>query len=540
MSDPLARFRVGGHAHMNATEVTEEWVEVDVAVRQFAKDCARTDYDLGILLLKVRETQTWARAGFASMNEYVDRVLGMKGRELAERLRAADALCNLPATSEALREGRICWSAAREITRAADATTEAGYLKRADGKRMREIEKFCAGKKPGMTAEEEGKEELMRHCLRMDDLSGDELVFARTALDKEKEMRGEPGMSDTRAFLGLLQRAAGVNDKLPAFQIALSVCSGCATGTGSVKGEPLQVSMNMLYAALYNGEVVGDLDTGTIPARRVRTISITTDRFVRSRAGHCCEAPGCRNSVNPLIHHVDPWAEGGDHDPKLLVLLCWRHHQLHHRGEIHILGNQIEGLRWEHADGRPYGSRERDAVASSVQAQAFRALRNLGWAETRVIAALAKIRKTHLDADLETTFAAALALLKIEGKPYDISPYGPRGAKVKSESENPEPPPPGYTHVGVPEPGPNEADAVGQLVKQGFPTETARVAVTGVAASDPNATCEQLVERARTFLGKGSIAGETGGYTHVGVLEWLQDPGVEYAAPRRQRNLATT
>ena len=158
------------------------------------------------------------------MNEYVDRVLGMSGRDLAERLRAAEALRDLPATSEALREGRICWSAAREITRAANATTEDGYLKRAAGKRMREIEKFCAGKTRGMTADEPGKEELLRHCLRFDDLTGDELVFARAALDKEKEARGEPGMSDSRAFLGLLQRAAGTNDKLPAFQIALCVC----------------------------------------------------------------------------------------------------------------------------------------------------------------------------------------------------------------------------------------------------------------------------------------------------------------------------
>lgn len=519
---------------MNATEVTEEWVEIDLAVQRFARDRARTDFELGILLLQVKRTETWARAGFASMNEYVDHVLGMSGRDLAERLRAAEALRHLPATSEALREGRICWSAAREITRAANAETEDGYLKRATGKRMREIEKFCAGKTPGMTAEEAGKEELMRHVLRFDDLTGDELVFARAALDKEKESRGEPGMSDKQAFLGLLQRAAGENDKLPAFQIALCVCPRCATGAASVKGEPLRVSMSMLHAALHNGEVVGDLDSGAIPARRVRTISITIDRFVRARARHCCEAPGCRNSINPLVHHADPWAEGGDHDPKNLVLLCWRHHQLHHRGEIYILGDQIEGLRWEHADGRPYGSPERDAAASSVQSQAFRALRNLGWAETRVIAALAEVRKTHPDANLETTFGAALARLRVEGKPYDVGPYGPRGVKVKGEGneDNVEKKDPAYTHVGVPEADQREGEAVGALQKQGFPTETARLAVTAVAASNPAATAEELVELARSFLGRGSVAREGSAYTHVGVPdEWLVDPGVVYGGP---------
>jgi hypothetical protein len=77
----------------------------------------------------VRDTSEGSatRGWVFSLNEHVGR-LGYGARLVQEKLRVAEALERLPAFAEALKQGQICWSALRELTRVATPETETEWL----------------------------------------------------------------------------------------------------------------------------------------------------------------------------------------------------------------------------------------------------------------------------------------------------------------------------------------------------------------------------------------------------------------------------
>lgn len=77
--------------------------------------------------------------GFASFFEYVELLFGYKPRTIEEKLRVAEALELLPLLSKDLEEGRLSWSAVRELTRVANAETEQAWREVARGKGVRQI-----------------------------------------------------------------------------------------------------------------------------------------------------------------------------------------------------------------------------------------------------------------------------------------------------------------------------------------------------------------------------------------------------------------
>ena len=66
--------------------------------------------------------------------------MGYKRRSTDERLRVAEALQNLPELGQALREGRVTWSVARELTRVATPENERAWLDVVRGRTVPQIE----------------------------------------------------------------------------------------------------------------------------------------------------------------------------------------------------------------------------------------------------------------------------------------------------------------------------------------------------------------------------------------------------------------
>jgi hypothetical protein len=89
--------------------------------------------------------------------------------------------------------------------------------------------------------------------------------------------------------------------------------------------------------------------------RATQSIPPAVRRKVVHRDGGRCKVPGCRHVHFLEIHHVDPRADGGDHNPDGLILLCGVHHSAVHRGELIVSGRVSTGLQFEHADGTKYG-----------------------------------------------------------------------------------------------------------------------------------------------------------------------------------------
>jgi len=68
--------------------------------------------------------------------------------------------------------------------------------------------------------------------------------------------------------------------------------------------------------------------------RSQRTAPPALKRALLAEAGFSCAADGCTSRRRLQIHHLTPWAEGGETNQSDLVVLCWFHHHVvvHERG----------------------------------------------------------------------------------------------------------------------------------------------------------------------------------------------------------------
>ena len=142
---------------------------------------------------------------------------------------------------------------------------------------------------------------------------------------------------------------------------------------------------------------VGALHHSKLPAhvggtltRATQTIPPAIRRLVFRRDGGKCRVPGCRHAVFTEPHHLNPRSEHGSHHPDNLCTLCSAHHLAVHEGRLLITGSASSVLRFTHADGTPYGGLVAPGVADA-RANAFQALRNLGFREGDAKRALAKV-----------------------------------------------------------------------------------------------------------------------------------------------------
>ena len=83
-----------------------------------------------------------------------------------------------------------------------------------------------------------------------------------------------------------------------------------------------------------------------VPAR-TRTV-------IEHRDHGSCRVPGCDATLGLEVHHLIHWEHGGRTDTDNLLLVCGKHHRMHHRGRLDITGNadQPDGLEFRNQHGR--------------------------------------------------------------------------------------------------------------------------------------------------------------------------------------------
>jgi len=126
-------------------------------------------------------------------------------------------------------------------------------------------------------------------------------------------------------------------------------------------------------------------------ARAKQTIPPVLRRAVLARDNRRCRVPSCRSSAFLDVHHLQLRSEGGRNAADNLITLCGAHHRAAHRGRLIIEGSSAAGVRFQHADGSPYGQVE-NPQALDARAKAFAGLRKLGFREGDVRAVLGKLR----------------------------------------------------------------------------------------------------------------------------------------------------
>jgi hypothetical protein len=401
---------------------------------RLAAEQAGLDFEQGVWMLRALRSSTHLRLGYASFAEYTGRLFGLSPRLVADKLRVAEALEDLPVLAGALARGVLPWSAVRELARVATPSTEAQWLDDARGKTVREIERRVTGLRAGDRPGDRPDASLKKHVLRFE-VSAETLSTVREAMAKVRRDAGAP-LDDDAVLLEASRRVLGgpVDAGRSSYQVLLTRCEACGRGRQEGGGELCDVEPAVMEMAECDAQHVTASAASTEPAehdaesaehdaepaehdeaassgrgathvgraagrpakRATQSIPPAVRREVLRRDAHRCIVPGCRNAVWVDVHHTKPRSEGGNHDPDGLATLCGAHHRAAHRGEIAIDGSASTGFVVRHADGTPYGGAVHPATARA-SAMLFGALRNMGFRETEARRALGTI-ETHVGA----------------------------------------------------------------------------------------------------------------------------------------------
>ena len=375
------------------------------------------DAEEGRWLLAALRAAVHVHLGFGSFGEYVERLFGYGRRCTQEKLRVAEALEELTGLGRALGDGVLTWSAVRELTRVAVPETEQAWLEVAHGKSVRQLEELIAGKPPGDSPESPVDPRARRHVLRFE-VSAETFASLREAFGELRRRSGS-GLNDDEILLEMARCVlAGPNDDgRSSYQIALTVCAACRTGSQDANGDVVPVGAEIVDMAGCDGQRIGHIDSrpandaGIAPAptsavtptpesahvgahthgRAKQDIPPAVRRAVLRRDHHRCRVPGCRNATFLDLHHIVLRSDGGLHHPDNLLTVCGAHHRALHRGEIAVERDDASGALFRHADGAAYGEVV-DPTSLDVQAKVFGALRGLGFREGEVRRVMGEMR----------------------------------------------------------------------------------------------------------------------------------------------------
>jgi hypothetical protein len=394
-----------------------EWQRAHDELLRLARSHAGLDFDEGQWLVRAHRSGVHARLGFGSFGEYVGRLFGYGARLVQEKLRVAEALERLPELAEALKQGGVCWSALRELTRVATPETQTAWLAAATGRTVRQLEKLVSGLAPGSRPGDLADSKDVRHVLRFE-VAGEVLACVREALMKLRRDAGEA--LDDEAALLLMARAVleGPRDEGRAsYQIALTVCEHCQRGRQGGAGEPTPVGSEVVEMASCDAQHVGSLaavggsaHVGTSPGRAAQDVPPAVRRLVLRRDHGRCVVPGCKHATWVDVHHLQGREEGGGHEPENLITMCGAHHRALHRGALRVHGSPTTGLTFRHADGSAYGG-VRAPVVADTTSKVFLALRGLGFRESEARWALAQATHVGDSENVEARVRACLLLL---------------------------------------------------------------------------------------------------------------------------------
>ncbi|HUQ05597.1 MAG TPA: HNH endonuclease signature motif containing protein [Kofleriaceae bacterium] len=382
----------------SAELVITDWREIDQRLRRVASAQAALEAEELRWLAVAQEIELHRQLGMASMLEYVERVLGHGPKAAHERLRVARELKELPLTRAALEQGRLSFSAVRELSRKVTAKTEGEWLELVRGKCLREIEDLLSGHRKGDRPADPIDPDLRLRkitleltpptmalfreaCRRLEEemghhLTDDETMAAMCATvlggatprgdcDVAESPRGDASPIDASPIDASPidgsrdQASRNATSRNPAprvapYQIALTVCPSCELGWHDAGGRAIAVPDSTIAQAICDAQYLGTTDL-IIPARTYQEVSPATARLVLRRDRGCCRVPGCRSARWLQLHHIIWREHGGSNDPRNLLCLCFAHHQAVHQSKIGLTGEAPDRLAFDLSAYLPVG-----------------------------------------------------------------------------------------------------------------------------------------------------------------------------------------
>jgi hypothetical protein len=449
------------------------WDVVHAQLTQIAKRRATLDAEEARWLRRAEALQIWKPLGMVNALDYLERTLGYAPHAAHERLRVARSLGGLPVIERAFVDGRLGFTAVRELTRVATPATESAWVAAAVGKSLRELEPMVANHQPGDHPDDPPTPELRTRKVSFD-LPPETYAVLRQAhlvLDEEHGRRlASHELIDVLARRAIAAAPVSESTGRATYQLAVTVCERCKHGWQEGGGELVPVGSAVVERAACDAQWIGSIaEAARAPVKASQDVPPAVVRFVYRRDHGRCRVPRCRSTRCLEIHHIIHRANGGTHDVSNLVLTCSSCHQAHHDGRLVISGtaDQLEVTR--PAEPRSHvgpGSPLADAIA---RAQAKSTLVRLGWKARIARAAVDRVTaELPPDATAETIVRAAIKL-----------------------------DPASTSHVGPTSPTDAVTQARSALVEMGWNASTARAALDRAAAELPtDATVEAIVRAA--------------------------------------------
>jgi len=239
------------------TNPIDDWRALHQQLRGIAKRRAILDAEEARCLREAVTIKLWRRLGYIHMCEYLERELGYSPQVGGERLRVARELAELPQIEASLGDGALPYSAVRELTRIATATTEAEWLDAARGNNLRQIEALVSGKKRGDRPCDPTDPDLVNRVVRLE-LSPQVFALFRQVQSVLADELG--GRFDDSALVELLCRRAldgGGSSDRPAHQIAITVCESCKRSWQNGAGREIEVGPEVVERARCDAELLG-------------------------------------------------------------------------------------------------------------------------------------------------------------------------------------------------------------------------------------------------------------------------------------------
>lgn len=386
--------------------------EIDIALITYDQKQSARDYWLGKCLVQIDARRIWVESAFTSLSNYMEIRLGWDPHTTAERLRTAKALETLPLLAQALREGRLRWSAVRELTRKALPGTEAAWIdwcfQEGVCRRVHEIAMAVQCRRPGALPTDAPDPELFRRVMRFE-CNSEEYGILSSIIDQVRRALGDEGRELTDAACLSLALQGKVKD----LRLDFTQCETCRQGGVRTKGTVAPTEGHFLDAVACCGQVIGA--DGNLLSRHVPQSIL---RAVLLRAGYRCEVPICRARWWVQVHHLKLFSEGGTHALVNLMALCPSHHQKHHEGFLVIEGSRQDGFVFKYADGTVLGRQPAYDRAKAFE-NAFAALRNGGLAEGRTHEVLRQVRERGSAGTEEEILEQAAAILNANHGPEE-------------------------------------------------------------------------------------------------------------------------
>ena len=380
-----------------------DWSVVADEVVALERERERVDHLIGLLVSDLAARGAHVRDGARNMATWLTQRTGQRRDITGARCALADKLRSMPATDEAVGEGRITGSHAKVLGRCLNQRTADAFAEQ-EAKLVGIAETMSAdalaafveawlrlydpdGPEPG-----DGPDDTFHLSQTLDgrlkgtlDLGGEAAIRAKAILDEATDQlrrqdkaardadptdpRAGESMSRrrARAFLGVLDRAA-VSPKNPARREPLfTVHTNLPTLAGTAGPAEWKAQLEMQWRTAVPASLLDRwtcdasiarlvLDADGLPldhGRAVRTATAAQRRALVARDGPCCAVPGCDVPAGwTQAHHVTHWKPHGLTDLDNMHLGCEFHHTRIHAGDLTV--RMIKGKpRFFLPDGRP-------------------------------------------------------------------------------------------------------------------------------------------------------------------------------------------